>query len=161
MIKRWTHYEYWDDAAITTIKESIPYIGNIRHGLTILYDEDGVPYRKILYKFGKKVAELFLFKDSKGNIYRSRKNSFSELVKEGRKTILKEWQVTKRGRVLTCEAETKNRVLHGQKVVYNHDGWVTQILQYRDGKLEGACYSYNKDAEIVTEVNYKISGDLP
>jgi antitoxin component YwqK of YwqJK toxin-antitoxin module len=113
------------------------------------------PYRKILYKFGKRVAELFLFENSKGDIVKSKTNSFSELVKEGRKTILKEWQATKRGVFLKSEAEIKNGVLHGKKVVYDSDGWVSQIMQYRDGKLEGASYSYNKDADIVTEINYK------
>lgn len=153
-MKREIEYIYGDRDKMI-LRQRISKLGNIRHGITIYYYNVKTPYHKILYKFGKKVTELFLFQDSKGNIYRSKTNSFSELVKEGRKNILKQWQATKRGVFLKSEAETKNSVLHGKKVVYNSDGWVSQILQYRDGKLEGTCYSYNKDADIVTEVNYK------
>lgn len=153
-MKREIEYIYGDRDKLV-LRQRVSKLGNIRHGLTICYYNVRTPYRKILYKFGKRVAELFLFKNSKGDIVKSKTNSFSELVKEGRKTILKEWQATKRGVFLKSEVETKNSLLHGKKVVYNSDGWVSQIMQYRDGKLEGACYSYNKDADIVTEINYR------
>lgn len=153
-MKREIEYIY-GDRHNSVLRQRVSKLGNIRHGLTICYYNVRTPYRKILYKLGKKVAELFLFKNSKGDILKSKINSFSELVKEGRKTILKEWQATKRGVFLKSEAETKNGVLHGKKVVYNSDGWVSQIVQYRDGYLNGASYSYNKDADIVTEVNYR------
>lgn len=153
-MKREIEYIYGDRDK-NVLRQRVSKLGNIRHGLTICYYNVRTPYRKILYKFGKKVAELFLFQNSKGDIVKSKTNSFSELAKEGRKTILKEWQATKRGVFLKSEAETKNGVLHGKKVVYNSDGWVSQIMQYRDGYLNGASYSYNKDADIVTEVNYR------
>ena len=157
MIKREISYTYWDEGN-TILKERVSKLGNINHGLTITYDRQGVANRKILYKFGNKVKEVFLFKSSSGDMVSCDKWKHFEYVQEGGKTILKEWWSISIGVFLISEAETKNGVLHGKKIEYfteTENKCIRKILQYKNGELEGTSYAYNKNGENISEVNYK------
>lgn len=157
MIKREISYTYWDEGN-TILKERVSKLGNINHGLTITYDRQGVANRKILYKFGNKVKELFLFKSSSGDMVSCDKWKYCEYVQEGGKTILKEWWSNSIGVFLISEAETKSRILHGKKFEYfteTENKCIRKILQYKNGELEGTSYVYNENGEIISKVNYK------
>lgn len=157
MIKREISYTYWDEGN-TILKERVSKLGNINHGLTITYDRQGVANRKILYKFGNKVKELFLFKSSSGDMVSCDKWKHCEYVQEGGKTILKEWWSNLIGVFLISEAETKSGILHGKKFEYfteTENKCIRKIFQYKNGELEGTSYVYNENGEIISKVNYR------
>lgn len=157
MIKREISYAYWDEGN-TILKERVSKLGNIKHGLTITYDRQGVANRKILYKFGNKVKELFLFKSSSGDMVSCDKWKYCEYVQEGGETILKEWWSNSIGVFLISEAETKSGILHGKKIEYfteTENKCIRKILQYKNGELEGTSYVYDEDGDIIGKVNYK------
>lgn len=156
MIKREVVYEYWDDASITTIKERIPYLGNIKHGLAKEFYETGSLYAKRLYKFGELLKIVYYHRLSNGAILKSNDMDYSEYVKEDGKVLLKEWSGRVDKKNLLSVAETKNGVLHGQKIIYRYsDVTIRQILKYKDGELNGLSYSFDNQGHISSKVNYK------
>ena len=156
MIKREISYTYWDDEAITTIKESIPYLGNIKHGLAKEFYRNGSIYAKRLYKFGELLEIIYFHRLSNGTILKSKDINHSEYVEEDGKVLLKEWAGRVDKKTLLSEAETKNGVLHGQKIVYRYcDGTISQILKYKDGKPEGLSRAFDNQGRITDKVNYK------
>ena len=156
MIKREVFFEYWDDTAITTIKERIPYLGNIKHGLAKEFYETGSIYSKSLYKFGELLKIVYYHHLSNGAILKSKDIDYSEYVEQDGRVLLKEWSGRVDKKTLLSEAETKNGVLHGEKIVYRYgDGITSEILKYKDGKLEGLSYGFDKQGRINSKVNYK------
>lgn len=156
MIKREVFYEYWDDTAISTLKEKIPYIGNIKHGLSKEFYKNGSIYAKRLYRFGELLKIVYFHHLSNGAILKSNDIDYSEYVKEDGKVLLKEWSGRVDKKTLLSVAETKNGVLHGQKIIYRYsDGTIRQILKYKDGELNGLSYSFDNQGHISSKVNYK------
>ena len=156
MVKREVYYEYWDDEAITTIKESIPYLGNIKHGLAKEFYRNGSIYAKRLYKFGELLKTIYYHRLSNGAILKSKYIDYSEYVEQDGRVLLKEWSgIRVDKKTLLSEAETKNGVLHGQKIVYRYDGTISKILKYKDGKLEGLSRAFDNQGRINSKVNYK------
>ena len=156
MIKRDVFFEYWDDTAITTIKKRIPYLGNIKHGLAKEFYETGSIYSKSLYKFGQLLKIVYYHHLSNGAILKSNDMDYSEYVEQDGRILLKEWHGRVDKKILLSEAETKNGVLHGQKIVYRYgDGTISEILKYKDGKLEGLSYGFDKQGRSNSKVNYK------
>ena len=156
MIKRDVFFKYWDDTVITTIKERITYLGNIKHGLVNEFYKTGTIYSKRLYKFGELLKIVYCHNLSNGDILKSNDMDYSEYVEQDGRIFLKEWHGRIDKKILLSEAEIKNGVLHGQKIVYRYgDGTISEILKYKNGKLGGLSYGFDKQGRINSKVNYK------